>query len=134
MRTIAARTILLTSGLALALGMSTDARAAATANFQGVCVWNTVHTQYVCNFDATRPTSSPSSCSGSFIWKYQWDFDDGSALLTGNPLAPHTFLDGPERVVTLTVICWNGEIAIRSRHVCNRVGTPGCIKIDGRWY
>jgi hypothetical protein len=34
---------------------------------------------------------------------------------------------------TLNVLCWSGEVASRSPHVCNRVGTPGCIKIDGIW-
>lgn len=132
MRTITTRIMLLTCGLALALAC--PLMHAHDREFPGVCVWNAAHTQYVCNFDATRPASSPSGCSGSFIWKYQWDFDDGSTLLTGNPLATHTFMDGPERVVTLKVICWSGEIATRSRHVCNRVGTPGCVEINGRWY
>ena len=101
MKTIATQAMLWTCGLALALGAASDARAAATANFQGNCSWNAAHTQYTCNFAANRPTASPSSCPGSFIWKYQWDFDDGSTLLTGNPLVTHTFVDGPERVVTL---------------------------------
>lgn len=134
MRTIAYCAMLWTCGLALALGVSTEAHAAATANFQGSCAWNGAHTQYTCNFDSTRPVASPSSCPGSYIWKYQWDFDDGSTLLTGNPQVAHTFQDGPERVVTLQVICWSGETASRSRHVCNRVGTPGCISIDGAWH
>ena len=118
----------------LALAIAPLAHAAATANFQGQCNWNASHTQYTCTFDTTKPPASPSSCPGSFIWKYQWDFDDGSTLLTGNTLVSHTFVDGPERVVSEKVICWSGETATRARHVCNRVGTPGCIQINGLWY
>ncbi len=83
--------LLAVSVAAFALGHSPDAHAAAAANFLGLCNWNASHTQFSCNFDANRPESSPSSCPGSFVWKYQWDFDDGSTLLTGNPVVSQTF-------------------------------------------
>lgn len=124
---------LLATGLALSLGSVAPARAAATADFQGLCNWNASFTRYTCSFDARRPTSTPSACPGSFIWKYSWDFDDGSTLLTGNPLVNHAFPDRSDRFVSLRVICGNGQTADRLRHVCSTFGTPGCIPIDGTW-
>jgi hypothetical protein len=117
----------------LVLGPSADAQAAASANFQGLCTWNSGRTQFSCNFDAQRPASNPSACPGSFIWKYQWDFDDGSTLLTGNPIVGHVFPNNQDRFVTLTVICWNGETPTRLRHVCTQFGTGGCLKVNGTW-
>lgn len=124
---------LLATGLALLLGTVAPARAAATADFQGLCNWNASFTRYTCSFDARRPASTPSACPGSFIWKYSWDFDDGSTLLTGNPLVNHAFPDRSDRFVSLRVICGNGQTADRLRHVCSTFGTPGCIQIDGTW-
>lgn len=118
---------------ALASGFSPDARAAASADFQGLCVWNAAHTQFSCNFDANRPASNPTRCPGSFVWKYRWDFDDGSSLLTGNPLVSHAFPNNQDRFVSLTAICWSGETATRLRHVCTQFGTLGCLKVDGTW-
>jgi hypothetical protein len=118
---------------AIMLAHSPDAHAAANANFQGLCTWNATMTQFSCNFDARRPASSPSSCPGSFIWKYQWDFDDGSSLLTGNPVVSHAFPNNQDRFVSLNVICWSGETATRLRHVCTQFGTLGCIKVNGTW-
>jgi hypothetical protein len=127
------RAALLATALGLTLGVAGPARAAATANFQGLCTWNATSSQYTCSFDARRPASSPSACPGSFIWKYSWDFDDGSSLLTGNPLVSHIFPDRTDRFVSLRVICWNGQTADRLRHVCSTVGTLGCIQVNGTW-
>lgn len=133
MKTISMHAVTWTCGLALALGFAAPARAAATANFQGLCNWNAAHTQFSCNFDANRPAASPSSCPGSFIWKYQWGFDDGSTLLTGNPVVSHTFPSNADRFVNLQVICWSGETVSRLRNVCTQFGTPGCIQVNGTW-
>lgn len=79
--------------------------------------------------NANRPTGNPSRCPGSFILKYQWDFDDGSSLLTGNPVVTDLYADGSECVPTLNVLCWSGEVAIRSR-----AGILGCGMPAGRCY
>ena len=121
------------AGLALALFAAPQAHAAATANFQGLCTWNAGFTQFTCTFDANRPASAPTACPGSFVWKYLWDFDDGSTLLTGNPVATHAFHDRADRVVSLKAICWNGETPVTARHVCTNVGTPGCLQVNGTW-
>lgn len=118
---------------ALAAGHAPEARAAASADFQGLCAWNAAHTQFSCNFDANRPASNPTRCPGSFVWKYQWDFDDGSTLLTGNPVVSHIFPNHLDRVVRSTAICWNGETPTRLRHVCTQFGTAGCLKVNGTW-
>lgn len=107
--------------------------AAATANFQGNCSWNATDTQHTCSFDAKRPASAPSACPGSFIWKYLWDFDDGSTALTGNSVVSHPYAGWSEPLVSLTVLWWNGENPIKVRHVCAHFGTPGCIQVDGTW-
>ncbi|MFZ5636945.1 MAG: hypothetical protein ACOY82_10235 [Pseudomonadota bacterium] len=133
MNNIRLQTLSLAAGLALVLSAPGEARAAASANFQGLCNWNAGFTQYSCTFDAARPASSPSACPGSYIWKYFWDFDDGSTAFTGSPVVGHTFPDRTDRVVSLRVICWNGDIADRLRHVCSTVGTPGCLKVNGTW-
>lgn len=121
------------AAMALALGMPAQASAAANANYQGLCTWNATHTQFGCTFDTRRPANDPSSCPGSYIWKYLWDFDDGSTLLTGNPVASHAFPNGQDRLVNLRVICGNGDVADRLRHVCTTVGTPGCLQVNGNW-
>jgi hypothetical protein len=64
------------------------------------------------------------------IWKYRWDFDDGSTLSTGNPIVGHVFANGQNRFVTLAVISWNGEAPTRLRHV----RTGGCLKVKGTWH
>jgi hypothetical protein len=79
------------------------------------------------------PRPNPTRCPGSFVWKYQWDFDDGSTLLTGNPVVSHTFPNAQDRFVSLTSICWSGETATRLRHVCTQFGTLGCLKVNGTW-
>ena len=133
MKNIGMHALSSTLGIALALGAVAEVQAAATANFEGLCQWNAGFTQYACSFDARRPASSPSACPGSYVWKYFWDFDDGSTLFTGSPLVSHTFPDRADRVVGLRVICWNGEIADRLRHVCSTIGTPGCLQVNGGW-
>jgi hypothetical protein len=127
------QTTLLATGLALSLGIAAPAQAAATANFQGLCTWNAARTQYSCSFDARRSAAAPSACPGSYIWKYLWDFDDGTSLLTGNPLVGHTLPNGADRFVSLRVICASGEIADRVRHVCTTFGTLGCLQVNGTW-
>lgn len=127
------RIAIATAALALAFGSPAPASAAANANFQGLCAWNAGHTEFSCTFDSRLPASNPSACPGSYIWKYFWDFDDGSTLITGSPTTSHLFANGQDRLVNLRVICWNGDIADRLRHVCTTVGTPGCLQVNGTW-
>jgi PKD domain len=107
-----------------------SAAAAATANFQGDCSYS--GSNLVCSFDALRPTTAPSSCPNSFIWKYSWDYGDGSSSgLTGTNPVSHTYtapLAGAY-TVTLTVICWDGNMPNITRPVCISFGVPGCIAV-----
>jgi PKD domain len=116
----------------LAFGASSGAASAANANFQGLCGFNPSGT-YTCSFDGLRPAANPSSCPGSFIWKYSWDFGDGSGAFTGSRLVTHTYAAGLSPTVTLTVICANGDTPQRVRFVCPYFGVPGCINVNGTW-
>lgn len=110
------------------------ADAAATANFQGKCSWNGTFTQFTCTFDAQRPASAPSACPGSFIWKYQWEVDDGTGTgLTGQSTYTRTFPAGSNPAITLTVFCWNGEFPSTLRFVCSNIGIPYCIQVPSSW-
>src|SRR3954453_16236636 len=59
---------------ATALLAFSAAAQAATANFQGSC--STVGTSVTCTFDELRPSGSPSSCPGSYIYFSSWNFGD----------------------------------------------------------
>lgn len=110
------------------------AQAQATASFKGKCNWNPTFTEFTCTFDAQRPPGS-SACPGSYIWKYRWDFDDGtSSGLTGNSTYTRSFPGSTDPFVTLTVLCMSGEFPSQSRLVCVHAGVPGCIRVDGNWW
>lgn len=116
-----------TLGLILAL---TAPAYAATANFQGNC--STSGSSVNCLFDAQR--GGGSSCPGSAILAYAWSYGDGTGGLAGN-LTSHTYtapLSGAYRV-DLTVHCWDGTQATRTRWVCIAFGVPGCIFNNSGW-
>ena len=104
---------------------------AATADFQGNCVNGSPYA--TCDFDAQR--GSGSSCPGSFIWKYSWDFGDGTGAFTGSSTVTHQFAapGAGAYQVTLNVICWDGNMANRTRWVCLSFGFPGCILVNNGW-
>jgi len=115
-----------------ALLLSPVAAMAATANFQGNCTHsgNTVS----CTFDAQRPASDPSSCPDSFIWKYSWDFGDGSSSgLTGSNQVQHDYDDSTDYFPKLYVYCWDGATPTKTRHLCIHFGTLGCIQAGVGW-
>jgi hypothetical protein len=90
-----------------------DERAASTAQ--------AVLTPHACFVNAGQPNPSnpnsrrfDASCStpatGSFLWKYRWDFGDGSSLLTGNAVTDHNFpFTNSCYKVQLTVLDINGS-------------------------
>lgn len=121
-------------GAVLALGFAASAEA-ATANFQGNCSWNGAMTQFNCTFDALRPAGSPSSCPGSFIWKVDWDYGDGttSGLVAASSPVTHSYPSSADPVVTLTVYCWDGNQPTHARAICNHFGVPNCVQINGNW-
>ena len=121
--------VLSLSLLVLALGV--PSASAATANFEGNCP--TSGGSANCQFDAQR--GGGSSCPNSFIWKYSWNFGDGTGVLTGNSLTSHSYPapgNGAYEVL-LTVICWDGEMPTRTRYVCIAWGFPGCILVNNGW-
>ena len=64
-------------------------------------------------FDASCSTPTP----GSFIWKYRWDFGDGSNLLTGSTITDHVFpFTNSCYKVQLTVLDINGKEDTTSRN------------------
>jgi hypothetical protein len=103
---------------------------AATADFQGNC--STSGSNVSCLFDAQR--GSGSTCPGSAILTYSYSYGDGSGGLSGNP-ASHTYtapLAGAYQV-DLTVYCWDGNQASKTRWVCVAYSFPGCINNNGGW-
>ena len=118
-------------GLVLAswVGLAIPAHA-ATADFQGNC--STSGSNVNCQFDAQR--GSGSTCPGSAILTYSYSYGDGSGGLSGNP-ASHTYtapLSGAYQV-DLTVYCWDGNQASKTRWVCIAYSFPGCINNNGGW-
>lgn len=103
-----------------------------TANFQGNCTSG--GGSLSCQFDAQR--GGGSSCPGSFIWKYSWEYGDGTySGLTGSSTVSHTY-SAPLAAayqVDLTVYCWDGSSATKTRSVCISIGVPGCIFINNGW-
>lgn len=65
--------------------------------------WDCDETTHICDFDA-----SCSTFGGGQIWRYRWDFGDGSGLtFTGSPNISHSYsVAYPE--VTLTLIMLSG--------------------------
>src|SRR6185295_10764301 len=123
--------LLASLAIAAVLALAATPASAATANFQGNCT----HSGSIvsCTFDGLRPSSNPSSCPGSFIWKYSWDFNDGSTALTGNNQITHDYDDSTDYFPKLTVICWDGNTPNKTRHVCIHFGSPGCIQVGVGW-
>ncbi len=115
----------------IALLLNAAPAAAATANFQGNCPVSGGNAN--CQFDAQR--GGGSSCPGSFIYKYSWNFGDGTGALTGNSVVNHSYPapGAGAYQVDLSVICWDGNIAYRTRHVCISFGFPGCILVNNGW-
>ena len=81
------------AGFVLGLGVlvlmfGAAAASAQTANFQGNCPVS--GSAVNCDFDAQR--GGGSSCPASFIWKYSWDYGDGTGSgLTGNSVVSHQY-------------------------------------------
>jgi chitodextrinase len=92
---------------------------AATAHFQG----DSLGFSHTVDFDATRPLSTPSSCT-SGTPTFAWNFGDGSTT-TGNPVS-HVFGNAGAYTVTLTVQCPEGTATV-SRGACFSFSFPGCI-------
>ncbi|HET9228524.1 MAG TPA: PKD domain-containing protein [Thermoanaerobaculia bacterium] len=125
------------AGFVLGLGvlvllLGAASASAQTANFQGNCPvsGSTVN----CQFDAQR--GGGSSCPASFIWKYSWDYGDGTGSgLTGSSVVNHSYPapGAGAYQVTLTVICWDGAMPTRTRWMCISFGVPGCILVNNGW-
>jgi PKD repeat protein len=118
---------------AIALLAFSAAAQAATANFQGNCT--TSGSNVSCTFDELRPSGSPSSCPGSYIWFSVWDFGDGNSQVTGNSTVSHTYtapLAGSYQV-DLSVVCADDNNPHVTRFVCISFGFPGCILNNNGW-
>lgn len=88
------RKMILGAAFALVLGFAADRAEAATACY----TWDCNPTTHVCSFN-----SSCSSWSGN-LWRFSWDFGDGSTALTGSSTITHTYVNTSDAHVTLTVI------------------------------
>jgi hypothetical protein len=88
------RKVILGVAFALALGLGAARAEATTACYS----WSCNELTHVCNFNA-----SCSSWSGS-LWRFSWDFGDGSSALTGSAATSHTYGNTPYPDVKLTVI------------------------------
>jgi hypothetical protein len=97
---------LLCVGVALFTSMSTTAVHAATACFD----WSCNESSGLCTIDASCSSASP------YIWKYQFDFGDGTATgLTGNKVQYHQYGSSVyEATVTLRILYFGdpGENAV----------------------
>ncbi len=78
---------------ALALGLGAARAEAATACY----TWDCNDSTRVCTFDA-----SCSTWTGS-LWRFNWNFGDGTSTLTGSATVTHTY-SVAYPTVTLTVI------------------------------
>lgn len=109
---------------------------AATANFQANCA-SGIPT--VCTFDASRtPTGqTATSCPGSSVKKYFWDFGDSAfAWVAGTPpstTANHTYSGAIQTDVCLTVFCNNNTSATTCHCFANNIGVNGCIRPGAGW-
>jgi hypothetical protein len=88
------RKVILGVAFALVLGLGAARAEAATACY----TWDCDDLTHVCSFNA-----SCSSWSGN-LWRFSWDFGDGSSALTGSATTSHTYGNTPYPTVTLTVI------------------------------
>jgi PKD repeat protein len=118
----------------LAVAMASPA-AAATANFQANCD-SGIPTD--CVFDPTRTPSGQTgtSCPGSTVKKYFWDFGDGnSEFVTPPPTqASHTYTAAEADIdVCLTVFCNNNTSATTCHCFSNQFGVNGCIRPGAGW-
>lgn len=121
--------LLVASALVLASGAH-----AATAAFQGNCSYSGSNVN--CSFDSARPASNPTSCPGSYVYIYCWDFGDGNTLCPTSQSAPsHTYTAPLSSIYTvkLTVTCGDGTIVSDTNNVCISIGVPGCILVNGTW-
>jgi len=102
--TLPIRVGLIVAGVCLALAPTASA-AGGTACFDWSCPRQLP--PVTCSFDAS--CSVPES--GAYIWKYSWDFGDGSTSgLLGSPTTSHAYGSGySQAYVTLTVYQWGGS-------------------------
>ena len=120
------------------LGLTASAQA-VTANFQGSCVWNPSYTQIYCSFDATLPSSSPSSCNNGATPYFFWNYGDGSpGTWTYSATASHIYNPPPAGqygyTVSLSVYCPEGSTTANRPLCISGIGYPGCIFLGGGWY
>jgi hypothetical protein len=126
----------------------TSVAQAQVANFEAKCTWNSTNTAFTCNFDSTRPSWNPTSCSGGLAPMYRWTFGDGSPTdpsgggfgFTSKP--NHTYSAPPAGtygyVVKLEIQCYpdSGSTvsASKERFICVfGLGSPGCIQVNGTY-
>lgn len=89
---------------ALLFAGATAAHAQNTACYDWDCE-DSAQGQGDCTFDA-----SCSEITDGQIWKYSWDFGDGSGTLTGNPVTFHHYDTENYATVRLKVALWgDGE-------------------------
>jgi hypothetical protein len=109
---------------------------AATANFQANCA-SGIPT--ACTFDASRtPTGqTATSCPGSSVWKYFWDFGYNATSFAWVTPPPHTtsytYPGASQADVCLTVFCNDGTSATKCHCFANNIGINGCIRPGAGW-
>lgn len=87
-------------GCALA-GFAFMAFAGAAQANDACYTWDCGTNSPTCTFDA-----SCSTVTAGTLWKYAWDFGDGTTLLTGSPNVSHTY-SMAYPTVKLTLVFWN---------------------------
>lgn len=102
--------------------------AAADAQNTACFDWDCDHPDVeFCTFDA-----SCTEITDGQIWRYSWDFGDGSSELSGDPVTSHSF-DANFSEVTLKVLLFNSndspEVTCEI-NVFNNFGTP--LPLTGR--
>jgi hypothetical protein len=124
--------------LLLSLGSWPSLAHACTADFGGNCSWAGGSANANCVFDAGRMSPiNPvgTSCPGSSVASYSWDYGDGSSPGTGS-FVSHAYV-GPASwgavTVQLTVTCADSCIAVIQRNVCFTIGGGGCIEMNKGW-
>jgi hypothetical protein len=120
----------------LAAVAAQPAAATATANFQANCD-SGIPTD--CIFDPSRTPSgqTATSCPGSSIKKYFWDFGDGtnSGFITPPPTqTSHTYSTSYADIdICLTVFCNDNTSATTCHCFSNTFGIGGCIRPGASW-
>lgn len=123
--------------LLLALGLWPSWAHACTADFGGNCSWVGGSANANCVFDAgrTNPINPVgTSCPGSFVTSYTWDFGDGNGG-TGS-FVSHAYVSPASLAavsVTLDIRCNDGCTASATRNVCFTIGAGGCIQMNKSW-